>query len=252
MIKNEDRTTSPRMRIFFILVAIVLLGSTFAIYAGIVIGQDNQDAASVATSEKQNRLNQLAQEHQKEVDAIASELSKDYFDTFSSYRSRVKAFNAADVTELKTEDLKKGDGDKIEDGTQNVDYSAYYIGWLSDGTIFDSSFDNADSPESLKFPLTGSTAMIQGWLEGISGMRIGGVREITIPSVLAYGETDNGIIPANSPLKFVVMLVPLEEEPAYSDEYYQLYMELYYGSSMNLDTTTESEATTESETTSEE
>ena len=63
MIKNEDRTTSPRMRIFFILVAIVLLGSTFAIYAGIVIGQDNQDAASVATSEKQNRLNQLAQEH---------------------------------------------------------------------------------------------------------------------------------------------------------------------------------------------
>jgi FKBP-type peptidyl-prolyl cis-trans isomerase len=241
MIKNEDRTTSPRMRIFFIIVAILLLGSTFAIYAGIVIGQDNKDAASVVSSEKQERLNQLAQEHQAEVDKLASDLSKDYFDTFVGYKSRVKAFNAADVTELKKEDLKKGDGDKIEDGTQNVDYSAYYIGWLSDGTIFDSSFDNASSPKSLKFPLTGSTSMIQGWLEGISGMRIGGVREITIPSVLGYGETDNGVIPANSPLKFVVMLVPLKEEPAYSDEYYQLYMELYYGGNTNVQTTTPEE-----------
>ena len=243
MIKNEDRTTSPRMRIFFILVAVLLLGSTFAIYAGIVIGQDNKDAETAVSSEKQARLNELAQEHQKEVDAIANDLSKEYFDTFVSYKGRVKGFNAADVDELKTEDLKKGSGDKIEDGTQDVDYSAYYIGWLSDGTIFDSSFDNANSPKSLKFPLTGSTAMIQGWLEGISGMRIGGVREITIPSVLAYGETDNGVIPANSPLKFVVMLVPLKEEPAYSDEYYQLYMELYYGGSTTFNTSTEEDET---------
>ena len=234
MIKNEDRTTSPRMRIFFILVAVILLGSTFAIYAGIVIGQDNKDAQTAVSNEKMQRLNELASEHQAEVDKIATELSGKYFDKFVEYKSRVKAFNAADVSELKTEDLKKGDGDKIEDGTQNVDYSAYYIGWLSDGTIFDSSFNNTTNPTSLKFPLTGSTSMIQGWLEGISGMRIGGVRELTIPSVLAYGETDNGVIPANSPLKFIVMLVPLEEEPEYSDEYYQLYMEVYYGSSSGL------------------
>lgn len=239
MIKNEDRTTSPRMRIFFVIVAILLLASTFAIYAGIVIGQDNKDAQSAVSEEKQQRLNELAAEHQAEVDKIAGELSKKYFDTFVEYKSRVKAFNAADVTELKTEDLKKGDGDKIEDGTENVDYSAYYIGWLSDGTIFDSSLNNASSPSALKFPLTGSTSMIQGWLEGISGMRIGGVREITIPSVLAYGETDNGVIPANSPLKFVVMLIPLKEEPEYSDEYINLYMELYYGGNSGTTTSTD-------------
>lgn len=81
--------------------------------------------------------------------------------------------------------------------------------------------------------------MIQGWLEGISGMRIGGVREITIPSVLAYGETDNGVIPANSPLKFVVMLIPLKEEPEYSDEYINLYMELYYGGNSGTTTSTD-------------
>lgn len=238
MIKNEDRTTSPRMRIFFIIVAVLLLGSTFAIYAGIVIGQDNKDSQNAVSNEKMQRLSELQAEHQAEVDKLASGLSEKYFDKFVEYKSRVKAFNAADVTELKTEDLKKGDGDKIEDGTQNVDYSAYYIGWLSDGTIFDSSFDNTSSPKSLKFPLTGSTSMIQGWLEGISGMRIGGVRELTIPSVLGYGETDNGTIPANSPLKFVVMLVPLEEEPQYSDEYYQLYMDVYYGGSAGLNNST--------------
>ena len=243
MIKNEDRTTSPRMRIFFIIVAILLLGSTFAIYAGIVIGQDNKDAQTAVSNEKMERLNELASEHQAEVDKIATELSKDYFDKFIEYKSRVKAFNAADVTELKTEDLKKGDGDKIEDGTQDVDYSAYYIGWLSDGTIFDSSLNSTTNPTALKFPLTGSTSMIQGWLEGISGMRIGGVREITIPSVLGYGETDNGAIPANSPLKFVVMLVPLKEEPQYSDEYMNLYMEVYYGSSTGSTSSPSDEST---------
>ena len=148
MIKNEDRTTSPRMRIFFVIVAILLLTSTFAIYAGIVIGQDNKDAQSAVSEEKQQRLNELAAEHQAEVDKIAGELSEKYFDTFVAYKSRVKAFNAADVTELKTEDLKKGDGDKIEDGTENVDYSAYYIGWLSDGTIFDSSLNNTSLQKS--------------------------------------------------------------------------------------------------------
>lgn len=243
MIKNEDRTTSPRMRIFFILVAVILLGSTFAIYAGIVIGQDNKDAQTAVSNEKMERLNELAAEHQAEVDEIATELSGKYFDKFVEYKSRVKAFNAADVQELKTEDLKKGDGDKIEDGTQNIDYSAYYIGWLSDGTIFDSSLNNTSNPTALKFPLTGSTSMIQGWLEGISGMRIGGVREITIPSVLGYGETDNGVIPANSPLKFIVMLVPLKEEPEYSDEYINLYMEVYYGNSSSSTSSSSDEST---------
>ena len=41
---------------------------------------------------------------------------------------------------------------------------------------------------------------------------------VTIPSVLAYGETDNGTIPANSSLKFVVMLIPKTPQPDMSDE----------------------------------
>jgi hypothetical protein len=58
-------------------------------------------------------------------------------------------------------------------------------------------------------------------------MRIGGVREITIPAALAYGDTDNGDIPAGSSLKFVVMLVEKPEEIEVSEELEQLYTELY-------------------------
>ena len=69
--------------------------------------------------------------------------------------------------------------------------------------------------------------MIQGWLDGIVGMKIGGVREITIPSVLAYGDQEQGKIPANSPLKFVVMLIEKPEEIEISEELESLYGELY-------------------------
>jgi FKBP-type peptidyl-prolyl cis-trans isomerase len=50
--------------------------------------------------------------------------------------------------------------------------------------------------------------MIEGWNQGVLGMKIGGVRELTIPAELAYGETGSGKIPANSPIKFVLMTIP--------------------------------------------
>ena len=81
-------------------------------------------------------------------------------------------------------------------------YLAYYIGWKSDESILDSSFDSYDTPTGLKAPLNGSTGMIRGWLEGIIGMQIGGVREISIPADFAYGD---------SALKFIVMLIPYED-----------------------------------------
>ena len=47
--------------------------------------------------------------------------------------------------------------------------------------------------------------MIEGWKSGVEGMKIGGVREITIPSELGYGDTEMGDIPKNSVLKFVIV-----------------------------------------------
>lgn len=240
MIVNEERRTTPKQRIVIALIAIFLLGSTFALYAGIVLSFKNQETQNAISEEKQTRFSELYAEFQSRQDEQAKELSGKYFDTFKQYRQNVKAYNAADVNTLQIRDIVTGTGREISstaDSEGNItaydtDYAAYYIGWLSDETIFDSSYDSNDSPASLKSPLRGSSQMIQGWLEGIEGMKIGGIREITIPSVLGYGSTDQGNIPANSPLKFIIMLI---EKPAaldVSDELEQLGQELYGGYSI--------------------
>ncbi len=240
MIVNEERKTTPVQRIIIALIALFLLGSTFALYAGIVLSFNNQANQEAREEEKSTRFSELYAEFQNRQDAQARELAGTYFETFKQYRSSVKGYNAADVNTLQVRDIVVGNGrtissQKDDDGnltSYDTDYAAYYIGWLSDETIFDSSFDSADNPTTLKSPLKGSGSMIQGWLEGVDGMKIGGVREITIPAVLAYGDTEQGTIPANSPLKFIVMAIEKPAALEVSDELEQLGQELYGGYSI--------------------
>lgn len=93
--------------------------------------------------------------------------------------------------------------------------TVHYTGWLEDGTKFDSSLDHG---RPFQFKL-GVGQVIQGWDEGVAGMRVGGKRRLTIPPELAYGdqEVGNGLIPANSQLTFEVELLgitPIPSEPA--------------------------------------
>jgi hypothetical protein len=76
-----------------------------------------------------------------------------------------------------------------------------YIGWLQDGTIFDSS-DREGGP--IQFPLN---EVIQGWQEGVPGMRVGGTRRLIIPPALAYGSAGRGTIPPNATLTFDIDLI---------------------------------------------
>ncbi len=226
MIANQDLHTSPRQRIVIVFIALLMLLSTFALYASIVLssnGSSSSAEASALTAEEEARYQELLAEYQDKVNAQASELSSKYFDEFATFKSRVKSFNAADVTDVTWTDLKVGDGEEVN-SEDFVEYSAYYIGWLSDETVFDSSFDDASKPTALNSPLAGTTEMIQGWKDGIQGMKIGGVREISIPSALGYGDQDQGSIPANSPLRFVVMLVPRVDEVEVPDELNNLYL----------------------------
>ena len=226
MIANQDLHTSPRQRIVIVFIALLMLLSTFALYASIVLssnGSSSSTETSALTAEEEARYQELLTEYQDKVNAQASELSSKYFDEFATFRSRVKSFNAADVTDVTWTDLKVGDGQEVN-SEDFVEYSAYYIGWLSDETVFDSSFDDASKPTALNSPLAGTTEMIQGWKDGIQGMKIGGVREISIPSALGYGDQDQGSIPANSPLRFVVMLVPRVDEVEVPDELNNLYL----------------------------
>ena len=81
----------------------------------------------------------------------------------------------------------------------------HYTVWLPNGSKVDSSHDH-DPPEPLEMVL-GSTALIDGWVEGVTGMRMGERRKLVLPYHLAYGtEGRPPAIPAYSPLVFEVEL----------------------------------------------
>ena len=99
------------------------------------------------------------------------------------------------------EELAVGAGDEASAG-QRV--SVHYTGWLADGRKFDSS---KDRDEPFVFGL-GQRQVIAGWDEGVQGMRVGGVRKLTIPPNLGYGARGaGGVIPPNATLVFEVELL---------------------------------------------
>lgn len=173
--------------------------------------------SNVNNQKDQARLNQLMAQYQAAEDKQTKQLSEKYFATFNAFSSRVGAFEESGVTELKTEDLVVGTGDAI---TTSSSFSAYYIGWLPNGKIFDSSISNG----ALKAPFSVTPGgVISGWTKGVDGMKVGGVRELTIPADLAYGEAGQGDIPANTPLKFVIMIIPTPDAVAMPDELLKYY-----------------------------
>ena len=98
----------------------------------------------------------------------------------------------------------------VGQGAEAVKYSIItvnYTGWLEDGTKFDSSLNSGREP--LRFTL-GAGQMIQGFDQGILGMKVGGKRKLTIPPNLGYGSQDKGIIPPNSTLIFELDLLIVE------------------------------------------
>jgi FKBP-type peptidyl-prolyl cis-trans isomerase len=201
-------TTKTSTRIAIGCIAFLMVVSTLGLYVVIILGNKNQSEEQVASNQAQIQLDEKVQIQRAKADAQAAELSGQYYGEFASYKGEIKSFNAAAVAELKTRDLKVGDGAEIT--ADFKDYSMYYVGWLPDEKIFDSSFNG----ESLKSPLPGSGTYITGWNEGLIGMNIGGVREITMPADKAYGATGageegkEGYIAPNTPLKFIVMAIP--------------------------------------------
>ena len=104
---------------------------------------------------------------------------------------------------LQIKDLIVGTGQRAQIGdTAVVDYT----GWLEDGTKFDSSLDRGVPFEFV----IGQGRVIKGWDEGVASMNVGGKRELTIPSELAYGDRGIGdVIPPGATLIFEVELIAL-------------------------------------------
>ena len=101
---------------------------------------------------------------------------------------------------LETWDEVEGKGEAVKPGGK---VKVHYTGWLTDGTIFDSS-TGRDPLEA------GLGGLIKGWQEGVPGMKVGGVRRLKIPAELGYGNKARGKIPANSTLVFEIELLEME------------------------------------------
>ena len=102
---------------------------------------------------------------------------------------------------LTIEDTVLGEGAPAASGR---DVTVHYAGWLANGTQFASSREKQDPFE---FTL-GKKEVMDGWEEGLRGMRVGGTRRLVIPPQLAYGREGAGdTIPPNETLTFEVELL---------------------------------------------
>ena len=106
--------------------------------------------------------------------------------------------------ELKKEDIALGKGVSAKDGDTVV---VGYVGTLTDGRKFDSSYDRN---EPFTFTL-GAHEVIKGWELGIQGMRVGGKRKLIIPPSFGYGQAGapGSIIGPNQTLIFEITMLKL-------------------------------------------
>lgn len=137
-------------------------------------------------SEKENKM--LA-EKSKETLAAGDKFRADY-----EKQTGVK--KTASGLLYKIEKAGEGSSPKATDTVK-----VHYKGTLTDGTVFDSSYDRG---EPIEFQLN---QLIPAWIEAIPMLKKGGKMEIVAAPNLAYGERQAGKIPANSTLKFEIELL---------------------------------------------
>jgi len=107
---------------------------------------------------------------------------------------------------LVIKDLIEGEGKQAQDFNKVV---VNYTGKLEDGSIFDSSLNPGREPFSFTL---GVGSVIKGWDIGVKGMKVGGKRQLTIPSELGYGDKGAGnVIPPGATLIFEVELLEVGE-----------------------------------------
>ena len=90
-----------------------------------------------------------------------------------------------------------------------------YTGWIYDETARENKgpvFDASTPGGPLTFVL-GTGEVIRGWDQGLTGMRVGGIRRLVVPPSLGYGSVREGILPPNATLVFEVELLRVGPEP---------------------------------------
>jgi FKBP-type peptidyl-prolyl cis-trans isomerase len=101
-------------------------------------------------------------------------------------------------------DIKVGTGEVAKDGDH---VKVHYTGWLTTGKKFDSS---VDARQPYDFTI-GKGEVIKGWDEGVTGMKVGGKRQLRIPPELAYGADGyKTIIPPDATIIFDIQLLAVK------------------------------------------
>lgn len=161
-------------RIFILVIVGVFLLSTVA-FTGIIIysiigGDETQDISEIDPTQ----LDEFAElDEQLNEEDILRGTQLEGFEPIND-----------EVTELQIIDIQEGDGAEVR-GSDAV--LAHYTGAFAvNGIIFESSLDGG---QPISFPLNG---VIEGWQEGVPGMKEGGVRRIIIPAEQAYGPAPEG------------------------------------------------------------
>ena len=112
------------------------------------------------------------------------------------------ATKSSEIQGMKVETIKEGSGPEAKEGDS---VTVNYVGMLSNGTKFDSSYDR-----NAPFTFTvGKGRVIKGWDLGVAGMKVGEKRRLTIPPELAYGSSGFLSIPANSTLTFEIEMLKI-------------------------------------------
>jgi FKBP-type peptidyl-prolyl cis-trans isomerase FkpA len=106
-------------------------------------------------------------------------------------------------------DVRAGTGAAVITGSV---VTVHYTGWLYRESATDGKglqFETSRSGEPFSFTV-GVGQVIEGWDEGLPGMRVGGLRRLVIPPSMAYGSFRNGVIPPNATLVFEIELIEVE------------------------------------------
>lgn len=113
------------------------------------------------------------------------------------------ADSSGEIVRLVVDDVRIGGGREAEPGDT---LTVHYVGTMPDGVKFDSSYDRG---EPFTFTV-GEGRVIEGWEKGLIGMREGGSRILVVPSTMAYGNRQVGLIAPNSTLVFAIELLKVE------------------------------------------
>src|SRR5687768_5972084 len=119
------------------------------------------------------------------------------------------ASTGTETMALQKTDLAPGNGTEIKSGQTAL---VHYTGWLYDAATPENKgkqFDSSVGGEPFEFPVGGG-AVIQGWDQGVVGMKVGGKRRLVIPPDMGYGNRGaGGVIPPGATLVFDVELVEI-------------------------------------------